>query len=104
MEIHLRHQKVYHEAFADNKSKILFIFSIPDNKLISSGYSEFFSGEGEDLSFKINGLYWDESSKEISTEKELLNYLENKNIKAEIYLNFDKKIKIIYFLVPEASV
>lgn len=93
---------VYHESFGNGKAKILFIYSIPDNQLISSGYSELFSGEGEDFSFKLVGQYWDEPSKEIKTEEELLNFLEEKNIKADIYINFDKKIKIIYFLAQKA--
>lgn len=93
-------KSVYHSAFSDGKAKVLFIFSIPENRLISSGYADLYSGEGEDFSFKIIGQYWDEPSKTIETERQLLDFLEEKNIEAEIYINFDKKIKIIYFKSP----
>ena len=97
-------KKVYNLVFNINEPKTLFIFSIPDNKLISSGYASLFSGEHEELSFNLTPLYWNDPTKEILEERELINLLDKKDIEADIYINFDKKIKVICFDFLEASV
>ncbi|MFK4886353.1 hypothetical protein ACI1UN_04490 [Lactococcus petauri] len=95
-------KKLFNEVFGKDDMQIVFLFSIPDNSFITSGYLDMYSGEGDDFSVNVISQYWDEPTKLISKEQELLEYLEEKNIKAEIYVNFDKKIKAIYFSVPEA--
>lgn len=90
-------KKVYKHVFDTNKPRTLFIFSIPDNKLIAAGYAKLFSGEHEELSFDITPLYWNDPTKNIFEESTLIDLLDQKNIEADTYINFDKKIKIINF-------
>jgi hypothetical protein len=94
-------KRLLSEVFGRDDIQIVFLFSIPDNSFITSGYLDMYSGEGDDFSMNIISQYWDEPTKSISKEQELLDYLEEEKIKAEVYINFDRKIKAIYFSVPE---
>ncbi|HGD4753248.1 TPA: hypothetical protein ACIO2Q_001908, partial [Streptococcus agalactiae] len=64
--------------------------------IIASGVIKAISGEHEEKSLIISSFvgFNDERPK---TEKELLIYLDKNDIQSDVYLNFDKKIKIIYF-------
>gem|GEM_PF-6281684 len=58
----------------------------------------------EDFSIINYNFYGNEEFCRIKNEKDLLDYIENKNIEADTYVNFDKKIKIISFpLLVEAE-
>ena len=94
--------KTVSDIFFDKTSSFpMFIFSIPDGKLISKGYRGQKSGLHEDFSVINYNLYEEEPFFKLSEEKELMEFLEKEKIEADIYINFDKKIKIISFLLEE---
>lgn len=96
--------KVQDKFFEKKESFPMFIFSIPDNTLITCGYRGSKNGMNEDFSIINYNFYGNEEFCRIKNEKDLLDYIENKNIEADIYVNFDKKIKIISFpLLVEAE-
>lgn len=97
----LENSKLKDKFLEDNKNDVIFVFSIPDNKLIVSGYKGGNSKDYEDLSLKIINFYGNESYCRYIVEENLMNFLEDKKIEVDMYVNFDKKIKIISF--PSAA-
>lgn len=55
------------------------------------------SGENEEFSYIIFPFIKDNDESTIKTEAELFEYLNDKKIQTKIYLNFEKKIKIIFY-------
>ncbi|AJA57754.1 hypothetical protein [Lactococcus lactis] len=77
----------------------MYIFSIPDSILINKGYRGYKSGINDDFSVINFGFFGNEPFCRIDKECDLLDYLEKEKIEVDIYINFDKKIKIISFQV-----
>lgn len=73
-----------------------FIFDF-DGHIISRGVMAAQNGVYEEKSLILYPFFDRHYEQHIKNEGELYGYLEEKNIEARIYLNFDKKIKIIYF-------
>ena len=70
----------------------IFIFDF-DNKLIFSGISGWFSDIDEaDFEFI---LYPFNESTELDNYDTLIKYISTENIDADVYINIDKKIKVI---------
>ncbi|MCR5493033.1 MAG: hypothetical protein K6F12_05140 [Streptococcus sp.] len=89
------------DDFFNDEKDCCFIFDF-DNKLLSKGVKGAISGEYEDFSLMLYPFFESQDEFKITTEEELYHYLEIKNLEARIYLNFEKKLKIIYFpLVDE---
>ncbi len=97
----LENSKLKDKFLEDNKNDVIFVFSIPDNELIVSGYKGGNSKDYEELSLKIINFYGNESYCRYIVEENLMNFLEDKKIEVDMYVNFDKKIKIISF--PSAA-
>lgn len=92
-------EKVFDTSFGKNNMQRVFIFSVPDNILISKGYKEYVSGENEDVSMIVAPLTWNDEASSVKTEEDLNDFLDNKNLESRTYFNFEKKLKIIYFSV-----
>lgn len=89
------------DDFFNDEKDCCFIFDF-NNKLLSKGVKRAISGEHEEFSLMLYPFFESQEEFKISTEEELYHYLEIKNLEARIYLNFEKKLKIIYFsLVDE---
>lgn len=73
-----------------------FIFDF-DGHVISRGVMAAQSGMHEEKSLILYPFFDRHYEQHIKSEDELYRYFEEKNIEARIYLNFDKKTKIIYF-------
>lgn len=93
----LKNEKVADAFFEKSSSFPMYIFSIPENTLINKGYRGDKSGINDDFSVINYSFYGNEPFCRIDKENELLDYLEEKKIDVDIYINFDKKIKIISF-------
>ena len=79
-------------AFSFKENKAIFIFDF-DNKLIFSGISGWFSDIDEaDFEFI---LYPFNESTELDNYDTLIKYVSTENIDADVYINIDKKIKVI---------
>lgn len=86
------------DVFFEKKDSFpMFIFSIPDNILISKGFRGSKNGINEEFSIINYNFYGYEPFCGFEKESEVLEYIEEKEIEANIYINFDKKIKIISF-------
>ncbi|MFB0675145.1 hypothetical protein ACER2P_08125 [Streptococcus pyogenes] len=86
---------VKNAMFNDDKDRC-FIFDFEGN-LISSGAMGMLSGKNEELSMKLYPYFASHEEHKIRNEETLYQFLEEKNLEARVYLNFEKKIKIIYF-------
>ena len=64
-----------------------------DNKLIFAGYSGWFS-TSEELDFEFTMVPFNDKPKMYEYE-ELLEYVESIDVESKVYINTDKKIKII---------
>nr|DAF53315.1 MAG TPA: hypothetical protein [Siphoviridae sp. ctHjK2] len=95
----LRPIKLKDEFFRDNKD-YCFIFDF-NNNLLSKGVKAFISGENEEFSLILYPFFESQDEFGITTEEELYHYLEVKKLEARIYLNFEKKLKIIYFSLED---
>ena len=79
-------------GFSFKENKAIFIFDF-DNKLIFSGISGWFSDIDEaDFEFI---LYPFNESTELDNYDTLIKYISTENIDADVYINIDKKIKVI---------
>ncbi|AZR97728.1 hypothetical protein K6V39_07680 [Streptococcus suis] len=83
------------DMFNDDKDRC-FIFDFEGN-LISSGAMGMLSGKNEEFSMKLYPYFASHEEHSIRNEEALYQFLEQKNLEARVYLNFEKKIKIIYF-------
>lgn len=98
----LENTKLKDSFLEDVNNDVVFIFSIPEERFIGSGYKGGNSKDYEDFSLKVLSFYGNEEFCRYAHEDKLMFFLEDKKIKADIYINFDKKIKIISF--PSAAV
>lgn len=79
-------------TFSFNENKPIYIFDF-DNNLIFSGMSGWFSDlDGADLEFL---LYPFNQESELNEYNKLIDYISSKNVDSDVYVNIDKKIKII---------
>lgn len=79
-------------AFSFDENKPIFIFDF-DNKLIFSGMSGWFSDlDGADFEFLI---YPFNQESELNDYQKLVNYISSEDIDSEVYINVNRKIKII---------
>lgn len=80
-----------------NTNNVIFIFSTEEKKFIASGYKGGNSRKYEEFSMVLYNFYGNELYCRYENEDNLLYFLEDKNIEVEIYINLDKKLKIISF-------
>ncbi|MCK1234983.1 hypothetical protein [Streptococcus uberis] len=89
-----------YDVFAtDFNKQNCFIFSLENNRFISSGYIGSTQGDRDDFSI-ILYPYIKENELEksiIKSHEELINYLEENKKEANEYINFEKNVKFIYF-------
>lgn len=79
-------------AFNFKINKAIYIFDF-ENNLISSGMSGYFSNS-DDIDFEIILSPFNEVS-ELNDYNKLISYISSPDVESDIYLNIDKKIKII---------
>lgn len=79
-------------AFNFDTNKTIFIFSF-DNKLIFSGVSGWFS-DLDNVDFELIAYPFNEKTTLDSYDK-VMDFITTKSVESEIYINLDKKIKII---------
>ncbi|EHJ52046.1 hypothetical protein [Streptococcus macacae] len=92
----LSNEKISDKVFNDEDNNNCFIFNF-EGHLISKGVIGGMSGENEEFSYIIFPFIKDNDESIIETEAELFEYLNDKKIQATIYLNFEKKIKVIFY-------
>ncbi|MDY4362078.1 hypothetical protein SM120_00280 [Lactococcus lactis subsp. lactis] len=103
----LQNTKLKENFFEDTTKDVMFIFSIPDDKMIASGYISGNSRMHEDFSVCLFQFAGNEEYCRYIKKEGLLDYLEDKNLKCResghkkidvgIYVNIDKKIEFISF-------
>ncbi len=88
------------DIYATDFSKInCYIFTLNGEVLISSGYTGSTSGINDDLSLIVYPYIKNNDSEKynIKTQDTLFDYFEKYEIEANVYINFEKSVKIIYF-------
>lgn len=88
------------DIYATDFSKInCYIFTLNGEVLISSGYTGSTSGINDDLSLIVYPYIKNNDSEKynIKTQETLFDYFEKYEIEANVYINFEKSVKIIYF-------
>lgn len=93
----LENTKLKESFLEKNEQLVLFIFSVPENKLLASGHGGGNSREYEDFSLRLYNFAGNEIYCRYVNEDSLMYFLEDEKIDADIYINIDKKIKIISF-------
>lgn len=83
------------EMFNDDKDRC-FIFDF-EGHLISSGAMGMINGKFEEFSVILYPYFASHEEYQIKDEDSLYQFLDSKNLEARIYMNFEKRIKIIYF-------
>ena len=91
----LSNEKISDMVFNEDNTNC-FIFNF-EGHLISKGVFGGMSGENEEFSYIIYPFIKGNNENTIKTEAELFEYLNDKKIQTKIYLNFEKKIKIIFY-------
>lgn len=93
----IENTKLKNKVLESTKNDVIFVFSALDNKFIEAGYKGGNSRKYEDWSLSILSFYGNELYCRYENKDNLMDFLEDKKIKVEIYINLDKNIKIISF-------
>lgn len=83
---------VKQRVFNFSASRMIYIYNL-SNQLIDCGYSGWFSSL-EDDDFELSLIPFDGKST-VSEYQEVLDYINRNKLESDVYLNFDKNVKIV---------